>query len=97
MLKLNHDDQYVLTIGTYRGETVSWHLKHRRLYLHTVLCCMADNADDVAIVTAALAVWEQGLDPETTEFWAAVDAIVGEKQTMEDEWKRYDNSVPIRH
>ena len=80
MLKRNHNDEYVLTIGTYAGETLSLHLKHRRLYLHTVLCCMADNQDDVAVVTAALAVYATEMDPDGDEFWAAVDAILDEER-----------------
>lgn len=83
MLTINPDGQYVLTIGDHSGETLAWCLKHRRYWLHTKACCMADNAEHVAIVTAALAVWDQGLDPDAVEFWAAVDAIVDE--SVEDE------------
>ncbi len=74
------DGQYVVTIGKHAGDTLSWHLKHRRYYLHTAPCCMADSPNDVAIVTAALAVWAQGEDPDDPGFRAAVDAIVDEKR-----------------
>ena len=94
MLKLKTDGQYILTVGAYSGKSLSWCLKHRRHWLHTKACCMADNLHDVAIVTAALDVWDQGEDPDQDEFWAAVDAIVGEKATAEDEWREYDDACP---
>lgn len=84
------DGQYALTIGAYRGKALSWCLKHRRHWLHTRACCMADNQEHVAIVTAALAVWDQGLDPDTGDFWAAVDAILDEKRSVEDGLRRGD-------
>ncbi len=78
------DGQYVVTIGKHAGDTLSWHLKHRRYYLHTTLCCMADSPNDVAIVTAALAVYGTDIDPDTREFWAAVDAVVAEKRVNDE-------------
>ena len=79
MLTKNEDGQYVVCMGKYvhKKPTLAWVLLNDSLWLIEA-CCKTSDIAGRNIVDAAFVMQELGMDPESDEFWAAVDAIVDE-------------------
>lgn len=84
---------YILTVGKYKHKYLGYVLKHDSNWLIEWAIPACDFPEDIEIVNAALAVQETGLDPDTHDFWAAVDAIL-EARSVEDELREMDEAVP---
>ncbi len=80
MVLLKMGCAYILTIDKYKHKYLAWVLKYDREWLVEWAIPACDIPEDIEIVDAAFAVQETGLDPDTHEFWAAVDAILDEKR-----------------